>query len=163
MSCVIFLLLDIPNMKFFDLIRVQYLKNKFIFHIFSTAYISIQIKHTVLLKLTMWRKSMYMYMYWYDSWHISVEEFMFISFYLKNYLKYFILIKIISSWDQFCWDINFLSRGYFLSLLIKWQVHKVQPVIPRIVLIRQKTTADGSCFGYLLLLVITRDTLRSIS
>lgn len=118
MSCVIFLLLDIPNMKFFDLIRVQYLKNKFnfssIIYIFSIAYFSIQIKHTVLLKLTMWRKSMYMYMYWYDSWHISVEEFTFISFYLKNYLKYyFISIKIISSWDQFCWDINFLSRGCF--------------------------------------------------
>lgn len=88
-------------------------KTNLIFHIFSIAYFSIQIKHTVLLKLTMWRKSMYMYMYWCDSWHISVEEFTFISFYLKNYLKYFILIKIISSWDQFCWDINFLSRGCF--------------------------------------------------
>lgn len=57
MSCVIFLLLDIPNMKIFDLIRVQYLKNKFnfssIIYIFSIAYFSIQIKHTVLLKLTM--------------------------------------------------------------------------------------------------------------
>lgn len=38
----------------------------------------------------------------------------------------------------------------FRSQLIKWQVHKVQPFIPLLVLMRQKTTADGSCFGYLL-------------
>lgn len=65
-------------------------KTNLIFHIFSTAYFSIQIKHTVLLKLTMWRKSMYMY--WYDCRRVYVHEFLFkklfeIFYFDQNYIQ----------------------------------------------------------------------------